>query len=78
MNVEDRILNVNGQLIDLKKIIIVSTVGSETNWATYTVHFDSGFKLSIYDGELHGNEHAPRMKREDLIEAWKTYIKLHG
>ena len=69
------IIDVGGNLLDLRKVERVGELEGDVSWLNYTVYFVGGGKFSIYHNRKYSFDTTlVQMRREEFVELWKACV----
>jgi DNA-directed RNA polymerase subunit RPC12/RpoP len=70
------LVDVGGEIIDLRKIERVGKLEGDSSWLTYSVYCTSGRRIEIYHERKYAdNKELRQMKREKFVELWLSINK---
>ena len=68
------LVDIGGDMIDLRKIERVGKVGGDSSWLRYSVYFTGGGEIEIYHERKYAhNRELRQMKREEFVELWRSF-----
>jgi hypothetical protein len=76
VNKSNPIVNICGDIIDLRKVERVGKIHGDSAWKRYSVYFTGGGVMEIFENRKHidGNE-VCQMERETFIALWLNLNK---